>query len=317
MVNIIFHKEDNDGVFSAAIIRHYLVAEQGIPEDSIKMFPSTYASLEDEMDNGGLRELVSKSTRTYMTDISFNDTKKQRWFCSQKNTVWIDHHSPAIKTSIKEKYDDVPGERATDRSAILLAYKYFYDPLDEQWRDGSLPYGLLMLSCWDSWTYKDHGISREEAQSFNIGVNNKYNIDFNKVYKDISKWIDDVIDIDKIKEDGKLILGYMDKQNTSLIESSGDLSWYVDGRRACAIFTQGPSNSVMFKSVKDKVENGIVFKRDKSGSWGISLYNTNDGDEFHCGEYMKKKYNGGGHSGAAGGSISERDFIKLLKEKRL
>ena len=83
------------------------------------------------------------------------------------------------------------------------------------------------------------------------------------------------------------------------------------------MFTQGPSNSVMFSSVKDKVDNGIVFKRDKSGSWVISLYNTTDGDEFHCGDYMKKRYNGGGHSGAAGGTVSERDFIKILKDKRI
>lgn len=315
MINIFYHKEDNDGVFSAAIIRNYLVKMQGISENDIRMVPSTYKSLDDDVDK--VKELVKSSRRSYMTDISFNNPKMQQWFCSQNNTVWIDHHAPAIKESVQKKYDDVPGERSTDRSAILLAYKYFYDPLDEQYKSNNLPYGLLMLSCWDSWTYEKHGLSRQEVQEFNIGVNDKYNIDFDAVYNDIQLWIDDIVDIESIKKNGKLILSYINKQNASLIEASGDLTWYVDGRKACAIFTQGPSNSVMFNSVKDKVDNGIVFKRDKSGSWVISLYNTNDGDEFHCGDYMKKRYNGGGHSGAAGGTVSERDFIKMLKYKRI
>ena len=69
----------------------------------------------------------------------------------------------------------------------------------------------------------------------------------------------------------------------------------------------------MFKTVKDKIKNGIVFKRLKDGNWGISLYNANLDDTFHCGEYLKNKYNGGGHLGAAGCQISEEQFIEILK----
>ena len=75
---------------------------------------------------------------------------------------------------------------------------------------------------------------------------------------------------------------------------------------------------MVFVSVKDKFTNGIVFKNQKDGTWAVSLYNTNgDDNSFHCGEYMKKTYGGGGHEGAAGAQISESQFIKILKTKTL
>ena len=76
MINIFYHKEDNDGVFSAAIIRDYLVRMQGIDEDEIRMVPSTYKSLVEDIDK--TRELVKSSRQSYMTDISFNDPKMQQ-----------------------------------------------------------------------------------------------------------------------------------------------------------------------------------------------------------------------------------------------
>ena len=52
-------------------------------------------------------------------------------------------------------------------------------------------------------------------------------------------------------------------------------------------------------------------------SGALYSYNTNDNDDFHCGKYLKEKYKGGGHAGAAGCTISEKDFIKVLKNTQL
>ena len=73
----------------------------------------------------------------------------------------------------------------------------------------------------------------------------------------------------------------------------------------------------MFNSVKDKVKNGIIFKRMPDGNWSISLYNTNLDDTFHCGEYLKENYNGGGHIGAAGCQVSEEKFKRMLRIKAI
>ena len=74
----------------------------------------------------------------------------------------------------------------------------------------------------------------------------------------------------------------------------------------------------MFKELRNgNNQNGIVFKRTPTGDWTVSLYNVNDWDDFHCGEYLKNKYKGGGHLGAAGATISQAKFIKMLKTKEI
>ena len=79
----------------------------------------------------------------------------------------------------------------------------------------------------------------------------------------------------------------------------------------------------MFKSVIDTCANGIVFKHEKNGNWVVSLYNIDsegkhwNNDYFHCGEFMKEHYKGGGHPGAAGCTLTEAQFIKVLKSKTI
>ena len=65
------------------------------------------------------------------------------------------------------------------------------------------------------------------------------------------------------------------------------------------------------------IKNGIIFKRNSDSTWTISLYNVNDDDDFHCGEFLLKKYKGGGHKGAAGCTLKESKFIKMLKTKEI
>ena len=47
------------------------------------------------------------------------------------------------------------------------------------------------------------------------------------------------------------------------------------------------------------------------------MYNVIDNHEFHCGTYLKNKYGGGGHEGAAGATISIDTFINILKTKSI
>jgi hypothetical protein len=120
-----------------------------------------------------------------------------------------------------------------------------------------------------------------------------------------------------MSKSGKEYNQYELQRAENQLKEYGDLSWTVDGRPTAMMMAQYPTSSLMFKSVADKVLNGLIFKRLPNGQWNISLYNTNDNDDFHCGKYLKEKYKGGGHAGAAGCTISEKDFIKVLKNKQL
>ena len=141
--------------------------------------------------------------------------------------------------------------------------------------------------------------------------------------------------IKKLYNTGLLLCDYENKTFEDIVNTVGDCSWKImleplggneTYRPACAIFHQGATNSRMFESLRKinpDIMNAIVFKHAKNGNWTISLYNVRECDEkewvgrFHCGDFMKSKYNGGGHAGAAGCTITQEQFIKILKKKAL
>ena len=312
---IIYHKEDNDGLFSMAIIYNYLITEKNINKDSVKLFGADYNDLDKlSLDD----DIIKNSTHIYISDVSFDTVEKMIQLKEMfgDNLVWIDHHKPMIDNSISKGFDDIKGIRDTKHSALYNAFKYLYPT-------HNIPELFKLLSAWDSWSYDAEGIDFDLCKYINIGVNNIYNLnpDFiiNYVYLLIYIYNDYINppDIDELYEIGKFEAKILDRTYENNVKAYGDFSWTVNGRTACAMFIQGPSNSQMFKVCKDKVQNGIVFKRLPDSNWAISLYNTDNQHDFHCGEYLKKHFNGGGHEGAAGCQISEELFINILKQKKI
>ena len=312
---IIYHKEDNDGLFSMAIIYNYLIIEKNINKDNIKLFGADYNDLDKlSLDD----DIIKSSTHIYISDVSFDTVEKMMQLKEMfgDNLVWIDHHKPMIDNSISKGFDDIKGIRDTKHSALYNAFKYLYPT-------HNIPELFKLLSAWDSWSYDAEGIDFDLCKYINIGVNNIYNLnpDFiiNYVYLLIYIYNDYINppDIDELYEIGKFEAKILDRTYENNVKAYGDFSWTVNGRTACAMFIQGPSNSQMFKVCKDKVQNGIVFKRLPDSNWAISLYNTDNQHDFHCGEYLKKHFNGGGHEGAAGCQISEELFINILKQKKI
>ena len=312
---IIYHKEDNDGLFSMAIIYNYLIIEKNINKDSIKLFGADYNDLDKlSLDD----DIIKNSTHIYISDVSFDTVEKMMQLKEMfsENLVWIDHHKPMIDNSISKGFDDIKGIRDTKHSALYNAFKYLYPT-------HNIPELFKLLSAWDSWSYDAEGIDFDLCKYINIGVNNIYNLNpdyiINYVYLLIYIYNDYINppDIDELYEIGKFEAKILDRTYENNVKAYGDFSWTVNGRTACAMFIQGPSNSQMFKVCKDKVQNGIVFKRLPDSNWALSLYNTDNQHDFHCGEYLKKHFNGGGHEGAAGCQISEELFINILKQKKI
>lgn len=312
---IIYHKEDNDGLFSMAIIYNYLITEKNINKDSVKLFGADYNDLDKlSLDD----DLIKNSTHIYISDVSFDTVEKMIQLKEMfgENLVWIDHHKPMIDNSITNGFNDINGLRDTKHSALFNAFKYLYPTHD-------MPELLKILSAWDSWSYDAEGIDFDLCRYINIGVNNKFNLNPDSIINYVCLLIytyTDYIntpDIDKFYEIGKFEANILDRTYENNVKAYGDFSWTVNGRTACAMFIQGPSNSQMFKVCKDKIQNGIVFKRLPDSNWTLSLYNTDNQHDFHCGEYLKKHFNGGGHEGAAGCQISEELFINILKQKKI
>ncbi|WQJ52020.1 MAG: DHH phosphoesterase [Hatfieldvirus porci] len=313
---IIYHKEDNDGLFSMAIVYNYLVNDERVAKDNIRLFGADYNDLEKlSLDD----DIISDSDYIYITDVSFNTVEKmiQLKEMFKENLVWIDHHKPMIENSVKKGFNDINGIRDTKHSALYNVFKYLYKD------DKKMPEILKILSAWDSWSYEDEGYEFDLCRYVNIGVNNKYNLKTDEIihYVYVLLYDPELISlyesIDELESIGKFECDVFDRIYENNINMYGDFSWTVNGRSACALFIQGPSNSQIFKTCKDKVQNGIIFKRLNDSNWVLSLYNTDNQHDFHCGEYLKKYFNGGGHEGAAGCQISEDKFIEILKKKSI
>lgn len=329
---IIYHKEDNDGLFSCAITMNYIHQEMHVNKNDIEVYGASYNDLNQLVDYFDTWKSIYKSI--VMVDISFKAPDMKRLYNLFGNDfIWIDHHKPIIIESFKHGFDSCPGVRQTDRSALALAYKFFYDPLDEKFQNKTMSKLFHILSSYDSWTYEQQGYELDYVATINKYIAYFYKLDLDRIcllchdilYKD--KIVEGFEDEDDLINHsfvyGKDLLDY-DKYNYSnLIQNSADFDWVVEypkdethNRHACALFIQGPTSSIIFNSCPNEIDNGIVFKRNPDTTWTISLYNVND-DEFHCGDYLKKKYKGGGHKGAAGCVVSEKKFLKILKNKRI
>ena len=321
---IIYHKEDNDGVVSAALFVDHIIYNLGKKREDIGLLPADYNTL-NKMDKKYLDNLISGHKNIIITDISFNDHNMMVYLYKKmgSNLIWIDHHWPVIKDSIAKKYDDIRGLRDIKNSALFNTYCFLYSPFGEL-DDVKIPEIYKILSAYDSWSYEILGYTLQYARNVNTGFTFEYNLD-------IEQWIESVHYINSIggtfKEHelianmntyGMTINNYEAKKNTMLMNSSADKGWVVNDRPAVALFSCGASNSQIFASLQNTVyKNGIVFKREQGKTWSVSLYNINEDPEFHCGNYLQDTYGGGGHQGAGGATLSDETFMNLLKTKRM
>lgn len=324
---VIYHKEDNDGLFSAAIVINYFIHELKCNKQNIIPLGVDYDDLTN-MSDCQIFDWKLQYKYLVMTDVCFNDTKKMVKLKQDFGSrfIWIDHHAPVIKESFKLKFDDVEGERNTEYSALLNAYKFCYDPINVNRIEGKIPELLRILSAYDSWSYEREGYTQEYVMAVNKAVTYTYNLDLDKCidvcYKILYTDIIGIKDIGAFYTLGSGLINYDKSLYKNLVNYYGDFSWKLiddngNERKLCVLFYQAPTGSYVFESVKDKIDSGAIFKRLRNGNWVISLYNVRNEDEFHCGEYCKKKYKGGGHKGAAGCQVTEAKFKKMLKSKTI
>lgn len=320
---IIYHFEDNDGVCSAALIKYYLVNELHAQEENIELYPANYAKLSTEATFN--LERFEGYDNIIMTDISFNNFSdmKKMYEMYGKNFCWIDHHAPIINASMVEKYDHkINGVRLTTKSAILNAYQYCYDTFNEKYNDRTLPQILLYLSAWDSWTSAQEGIDFDSTRYVNTGFTSESKLSVDYYYESMHNILTGEIynaaKIVEMEKRGKAICEEADRKNAELVSTAGIGGFTVDGNRSCIVlFTSGATSSLVFKSVRGKYQQAVCFKSSSTGNIIMSMYNVEDNHEFHCGNYLHEKYNGGGHEGAAGATLSMDIFMKILKTKQI
>ena len=335
---IIYHKEDNDGLVSGTLFYDFLMSNN-VKKSEIETMGADYNNLSDFIKNNPIKKLNEMYENIIMTDISFNDPKymEKLYRAYGDKFIWCDHHKPIIDESRKHTFWKAQGIRNTTKSAILCAYEYLYDTFNIDYDKKDVPEIFRILSAWDSWSYEREGYEFNFVKAVNKAFTITYNLDFesvlNVVHSTINHWNkhhSNFLNKNDLYVYGETLNKYDDVVMEGIIQQSGDKTWQVSvydedkGRplfiNACAIFHQGATNSTMFKSLKKTnrdIEIGLVFKHAPNGNWVLSMYNVNDDYWFHCGDFLKEKYGGGGHKGAAGCTLTQEQFIKILKEKKI
>lgn len=321
---IVYHKEDNDGLFSMALIFNYLTDELHIDKNDICLIGADY----QDMKKLDIDELCQNNEGIIMTDISFNEFSKIKEIYKKKRSKfwWFDHHAPIIKQSLLEKCEDINGIRDTSRSAIMNVYNYLYDPFNEKYNSKSPDIELLrILSAWDSFSFLREGYDIDYVRNVNVGVSNDFMLDKDRIIEFVRELLKINADVQKdiimdFYDSGKSFNKVIESKDAKLIEDFGQVySLEESGEPVMVLYMQGGSNSLMFKSVSDKYKHGAVIKHLKDGNFSIHLYNTDTKYdlEMDCGAYLKSKYGGGGHKGAAGAQISEDVFLKIMRTKKI
>lgn len=345
---IIYHKEDADGLVSAAIIYNYILYKlHNGAEDTIVIdtMGANYTDLTAMINQYGAANkgmivdlLYHQYDCIFMTDISFNESEVMKLLYNKfkDSFVWIDHHFPIIQSSIKEGFDNIPGKRDTRTSAIGLSYIYCYGddmfrPLEEQIKE--MPVLFKQLAGFDSFNWELHGCTFNECYNVNKGFEYLTKLDLYIIIekvKDILSSLNNKDDINFYYDKGKEIAEYEDEYWKNIIKTNGDDTFVIDGkygpeRKTLVLVMQGKTCSTYFKSLIDTdIRNVAVFKRvpnpQNDKSWNVSVYNVRreDDEEFNVGMYLKKRYKfAGGHAGAAGMSISNAQFNKIFKKHKL
>lgn len=310
---VIHHKSDNDGILSAALITNYLLSNN---HNKIHLWGVDYDDL-NNLWKEGTEAMIKKFGGCFgvlMTDMSFNDPNAMIWMKENiDNFYWFDHHKPIIDES-KGKFDDIPGIRNTQQSAILCVYQFIYDPGLKR-----VPTVLQTLSDYDCWQWVNKNYEESYIMAFNTGYTfiSKLDVNFWLGHLEyILEGKDKTLNKEAL-EKGQIIEQYNSEKYEKILKNS-DKSWLVNNEKTVVVFTSDSTWSNLFKSLRDTdVKHAVSFKRLESGEWKVGLYNINDSDTFDCGLYLKENYNGGGHKGAAGCIISEEQMLEIIKNKSM
>lgn len=278
---IIYHKSDLDGVFSAAIAAIAL-KRMGAKEEEITFNGWTYGNEVPELKEG---------SEIYILDLTLPDMESvvREAIGKGSSITWIDHHKTAIETYKDSIVSMIKGIRRIGTAAVGLTYEFFFGVKT------IVPKFVDYLSRYDVWRSEDR--DWEDVIGFQYYVRAKVGLDVGKAiglfnsegYSNETK---------PHVETGKLILGYIGGKNKNEILSYA-FKGKVDGMDAVFMNTTEFNSTTFNSAITGDVEVVVPFCILPDGKVRLSLYyvgSREDGDISG----IAKSFGGGGHAKAAG-----------------
>lgn len=280
-----FYHTDMDGHCAGAIVYKYLEEEYPDEVKISEFIPINY-------NNDFPFCAIYPGEKVFIVDFSLQKTKEfEKLTKITKDIIWIDHHKTAIE---QHEYLKLKGLRSVKKSGAELTWKYLYPTRP-------VPPAVSLVGDYDTWKF-EYG---ENSNRFQMGIRLKDNHPKDEVWKTLLMYPYNTLFLQKILDDGDLVLKYKRNRNKSLAKY---ISFYTvfEGFRAIAC-NEAMTSSQLFDSIdKETYDIMLAFSYDGK-QWTVSIYSTKEEIDV---SKIAKKYGGGGHKGAAGFQCKELPFKK-------
>ena len=276
-----FFHSDADGKASAAIVYNFfnrdmkmlpLSAQSYIPINYNQEFPF---------------ESITPYEEVIIVDFSLKEDEFRKLLKITDNVVWIDHHKTAIER-FKNFDIDIKGIRRDGVSGCELTWEHYYG-------GKTVPKIISLLGDYDTWKFK-YG---DETNKLQTGLRL---YDTRPEVYSWKKWLEDDTSLDTIIKDGSIVLKYRRNMFRSLVKSWSYWTEF-EGHKAI-VCNAGSVSSQLFDTVRAPYDIMIAWVFDGT-NYVVSLYTKSKDIDV---SEIAKKYDGGGHRGAAGFTCSKLPF---------
>jgi oligoribonuclease NrnB/cAMP/cGMP phosphodiesterase (DHH superfamily) len=241
-----------------------------------------------------------------MTDISFPIEEMTKLAGNAESFTWIDHHISAINEykkhpKLESLITSVLPKGHEQVAACELTWRHIYP-------DKKLPEAIRLLGAYDCFRHKG---TKEEQQvlQFQFACRALYtNPEECRQALDLS--VETISDLMYV--DGKAIYNYLKSEAKTTFEKGFEID--VDGHKFICLDGDrvNPINFGLDYHAKG-FEGSACFWYEED-QWHFSLYN--DDGKVDCSALAKKR-GGGGHFGASGLELDNKQFYDFIKTKKL
>lgn len=301
---LILHHDDRDGYTSAALIVDYLEKKYKKEEISIYTREIDYSVLLIDVFEDCVNQMGRHPDHIYILDYSISTIDNCSAILKLARThdlVWIDHHKSTIEMA--EEYPSIEfieGYRVDGIAGCALTYLWTHDIkpyVDIEKGNENIVSFLKQCGCPPYVLYAhryDIFDVDEDVLCFNYG-----NL-ISSVGEALSYIHMSEEELNKnIIEEGKIIKGYLDKQNRILVESNAieHTCTFENRELKYLILNHTVFNSLVFGDLINEYDFVCIYALQKNGKWKHSLYTVKDDIDV---SRIAKKFDGGGHRKAAG-----------------
>jgi uncharacterized protein len=297
---LIYHHYDQDGYLAASVARLFL---SNHPYNQLVFRVGKHDGKHDE-------EALAAAEVIYLLDYVLPKELMQKYY---DRIVWIDHHQSSMnemKVKVEIHHTEpIKGLRKIGESGCLLTWEYFIDSefsdrvTKQVWYTGELPEVIKLVNDRDVWNWE----FGEETAAFHESSS--------MILHEYNEW-ENLIKNDKFTlkrvNSGKQLLNFIRNVVDNYNKSFSWEGWF-EGYRVAFLNGSSVISGELHRRLRDAHPHvsfvvAFMFRQDKVT---VGLYRNDKSKQANLG-IIAGKYGGGGHEGAAGFTISHREWVEIL-----